>query len=105
MGVYEITVTPEFEAWFGSLRGEAAERVAAELNVLERAGPGRDLAHASRLLLWFDGTEGAAAGELGQGAQAFQAQLRTVTSRLVELKERQQGALRCLDLRASWLGF
>jgi hypothetical protein len=95
--VYEITVTPEFEAWFGSLRGEAAERVAAELNVLERAGPGRDLVHASRLLLWFDGTESAVASELGEGAQAFALQLRMLAARLVELKQRQQGALCCLE--------
>ena len=95
--MYEITVTPEFEAWFRSLQGDAAERVAAELNLLERVGPGCDLEHASRWLLWFDGTEGAHATPLGEGEQAFALQLRTVASRLVLLKQRQEGALRCLE--------
>ncbi|HKO89989.1 MAG TPA: hypothetical protein VJU61_02490, partial [Polyangiaceae bacterium] len=50
-----------------------------------------------RLLLWFDGTEGGAPGDLGQGAQAFAFQLRTVTSRLSALQQRQEVVLGCLE--------
>jgi len=54
--MFEIAVTPEFEAWFQALQPAVAEHVAAALDLLESSGPGLDGVKASRLLLWYDGT-------------------------------------------------
>src|SRR5262245_51941773 len=84
--MFEITVTRELEDWYQALDAAAAEKVAAELNVLERLGPELDRVRASRLLLWFDGMT-------GQQPLA----LRERMEQLGQLMHRRSEALRCLE--------
>jgi hypothetical protein len=86
--MFEISVTREFEEWYQALDADTAEKVSAELNVLERMGPGLDSLRASRLLLWFDGTAGSAVPVLA---------LRQVGDALGQYVQRQHEALRCLE--------
>ncbi|MEY2936302.1 MAG: hypothetical protein RL033_7051 [Pseudomonadota bacterium] len=83
--MFEITVSTEFEDWYQSLDSASAEQVAAELNVLERLGPGLDSLRASRLLLWFD------------GMTSPQPELREQAAQLGQLMRRRSEALRCLE--------
>lgn len=87
--MFEITVTAEFEDWYQALDAPSAEQVAAELNVLERLGPGLDLLRATRLLLWFDGMTGSQSPEL-----------REQMGQLGQLMQRRSEALRCLETPA-----
>jgi hypothetical protein len=87
--MFEISVTREFEDWYQALDLESAEKVAAELNVLERLGPALDAARSSPLLLWFDGTQNlgpVAYWGLGESGMALGQVLRS-----------QHEALRCLE--------
>ena len=84
--MFEITVTEELEDWYQGLPAAAAEQVAAELNVLERLGPGLDAVRASRLLLWFDGMTGPQPLEL-----------RETMAQLGQLMRQRTEALRCLE--------
>jgi len=87
--MFEISVTREFEDWYQALDAESAEKIAAELNVLERLGPELDAERSSPLLLWFDGTrEREALSPLGR---------RESGSELAQLLRRQHEALRCLE--------
>jgi hypothetical protein len=86
--VFEISVTREFERWYEALDAAAAEKVAAELNLLERLGPELDALRASRLLLWFDGLQGGGLETL---------QLQVSREQLGRLLQHQQEALRCLE--------
>jgi hypothetical protein len=54
--MFEIQPSPEFSAWFEDLSAAVAEEVACSLEVLAAAGVALDPSHASRALLWFDGT-------------------------------------------------
>jgi len=85
--MFEISVTREFEDWYQALDAGTAEKVAAELNVLERLGPELDAARSSRLLLWFDGMQnrGPDWGLRGSGLA------------LGQLLRSQHEALRCLE--------
>jgi hypothetical protein len=87
--MFEISVTGEFERWYQALDSESAEKVAAELNVLERLGPELDGARASRLLLWFDGSR-----QHGAPQQAWLEQAKTRVSQVLRA---QYEALRCLE--------
>jgi hypothetical protein len=53
--MFELTVTDEFERWFGALGESEAEQVTAALDLVGEAGPTLDPVKASRLLLWYDG--------------------------------------------------
>jgi hypothetical protein len=86
--MFEISVTREFEDWYQALDAESAEKVAAELNLLERLGPELDAERSSPLLLWFDGLR--ASGPLsGWGLRA--------SGDPARLLRRQHEALRCLE--------
>ena len=87
--MFEISVTREFEDWYHALDLQTAEKVAAELNVLERLGPELDAARSSRLLLWFDGMQ--------NGNPALQFGLRESSLALGQLLRSQHEALRCLE--------
>lgn len=89
--MFEISVTGEFERWYQALDSESAERVAAELNVLERLGPELDGVRASRLLLWFDGSP----PQHGPPAQAWLVQ--RANTRVSQVLRAQHEALRCLE--------
>jgi hypothetical protein len=87
--MFEISVTREFEDWYQALGAESAEKIAAELNVLERLGPELDAERASPLLLWFDGLrEGEPLSASGLGESGWE---------LSHLLRRQHEALRCLE--------
>lgn len=88
--MFEISVTGEFERWYQALDSESAEKVAAELNVLERLGPELDGVRASRLLLWFDGSPRQA--PLAQTWLVQQA-----NARMSQVLRAQHEALRCLE--------
>ena len=87
--MFEISVTREFEDWYQGLDLETAEKVAAELNVLERLGPELDAARSSRLLLWFDGMQ-------SRGPAVHWA-LRESASALGQVLRSSHEALRCLE--------
>jgi hypothetical protein len=91
--MFEITVTREFELWFQALEPNAAELVAAELDVLESAGPALDPVRASRLLLWYDGTAPWASDGVGE----WLIRMRESADSLRELLLWQQEAVRCLE--------
>ncbi|MET0791995.1 MAG: hypothetical protein ABW061_10785 [Polyangiaceae bacterium] len=54
--MFEITPSAEFSAWFEALSPELAEEVACALDLLAEAGVALGPSHASRLLLWYDGS-------------------------------------------------
>lgn len=54
--MFEIQPSSEFSAWFESLSPALAEEVACALDLLAAAGTALGPSHASRALLWFDGT-------------------------------------------------
>ena len=54
--MFEITPSTEFSAWFESLSPELAEEVACALDLLAEAGVALGPSHASRLVLWYDGS-------------------------------------------------
>jgi len=54
--MFEITPSTEFSAWFETLSPELAEEVACALDLLAEAGVALGPTHASRLLLWYDGS-------------------------------------------------
>lgn len=88
--MFEISVTGEFERWYQALDSESAERVAADLNVLERLGPELDGVRASRLLLWFDGSP--------QHLPLPQAWLvQQANARMSQVLRAQHEVLRCLE--------
>ena len=88
--MFEISVTGEFERWYKALDSESAEKVAAELNVLERLGPELDGVRASRLLLWFDGSPQHPLPE-----QAWLVQ--QANTRMTRVLRAQHEVLRCLE--------
>jgi hypothetical protein len=88
--MFEISVTGEFERWYQALDSESAEKVAGELNVLERLGPELDGVRASRLLLWFDGSP-----QHGPSPQAWL--LQRAHARVSQVLRAQHEALRCLE--------
>lgn len=88
MLMFEISVTREFEDWYQGLAAESAEKIAAELNVLERLGPELDAERSSPLLLWFDGLPERELPGWGLGRAG---------SALSQLLRRQHEALRCLE--------
>jgi hypothetical protein len=87
--MFEISVTREFEDWYQALDSESAEKIAAELNVLERLGPELDSERSSPMLLWFDGLRG--------GVPLSGLGLRESGWELSHLLRRQHEALRCLE--------
>jgi hypothetical protein len=54
--MFEIQPSTEFSAWFEGLSPALAEDVACALELLAVAGTALGPSHASRALLWFDGT-------------------------------------------------
>ncbi len=54
--MFEIKPSTEFSAWFESLSPAVVEEVACALDLLAAAGTALGPSHASRALLWFDGT-------------------------------------------------
>jgi hypothetical protein len=87
--MFEISVTREFEDWYQALDSQTAERVAAELNVLERLGPELDGTRSSRLLLWFDGMQNRSSNAPWG--------LREPDLALAQVLRSQHEALRCLE--------
>jgi hypothetical protein len=54
--MFEIKPSTEFSAWFEALSPALAEEVACALDIVAAAGIALGPSHASRALLWFDGT-------------------------------------------------
>ncbi|HWZ90351.1 MAG TPA: hypothetical protein VNW92_15920 [Polyangiaceae bacterium] len=54
--MFEIQPSTEFSAWFETLSPAFAEEVACALDLLALAGTALGPSHASRAVLWFDGT-------------------------------------------------
>jgi hypothetical protein len=95
--MFEISVTGEFERWYQELDSESAEKVAAELNVLERLGPELDGVRASRLLLWFDGSPLPSGRLRREHGQHHRWLVEQAHARMSQVLRAQHEALRCLE--------